>query len=198
MANTIFADVDIEGIIWLVIIVIWVLAQMLNAARNAQKKRDQRGSVPAPRGDSERQEPKPPPVSLPDFLEDILQQQQPKPVKPKRRKPPVPVRSDYQKLKPIPRKSKASDTTVPAADEACYYDHKQQSDFIMSTGMESFKLPIVRLPSLKNCLSMTKTKRKSRMNLNLRDRASFKRAVISRTVLGPPKALQGEAYLSRD
>ena len=197
MTNTIFADLDIEGLIWLVIIVIWVLAQLLNAARSAQKKR---GSLPSQRRESEgRQEAQPGqhPMSLPEFLEDILHQQQPRTVKPIRTRVAKPVQSQYQKLKPIPRKAKAPDADSTEG-EACYYAHKEKSDFIASTGMESFKLQTINLPTLRSSFSLTKIRKKSRVNLNLRNDSSFKRAVISRTVLGPPKSIQGDAYLNRD
>ncbi len=197
MTDTIFADMDIEGIIWLVIIVIWVLAQLLNAARSAQKKRGALPNQRRERDDGEAEHPGQRPISLPDFLEDILHQQQPRTAKPKRTKMATPVKPKYQKLKPIPRKAKA-----PEADstegEACYYAHKEKSDFVMSTGMESFKLQAIKLPTTRSSFSLTKIRKKSRVNLNLRNDSNFKRSVISRTVLGPPKSLASDACLNRD
>lgn len=183
-----------EGIIWLVIIIFWGIAQLLNAIKNSQRNSDS--------GKPHQQRPnnrpnRPPPASLPDFLEAILEQKQ------TQAPPPTPVR------KPRPEPVQPAPAPALSAKEEELRETKRRRDAEQEgafsarpsetiSGMRSFKLPSIKLPTTGNPLSHNKVKRKPKMAFDLRNNNNLKRAVLTRILIGPPKALAEDRFLDKD
>ena len=203
MTSTIFhlANSSAEGIIWLVIIVLWGIGQMLSAIKSARKRNGQ----PQPRPPGPAQRPKPAshgpkmPESLPDFLEGLFGEPEveaPAPVarpRPAQRSPdpPVPASAGGARQAEALRKTNIR-RDAEQADAFAIRPSKSYS------GMRSFKLPSLRLPSTGVPLHRSRVASKPRISFDLQDNANFKRAVLLKEIIGPPKALRDDPYLSAE
>jgi len=187
-----------EGIIWLIIIIFWGIAQLVNAIMNSQRKSDP-GKPRPTRRNTERKRPEPP-ASLPDFLEEILagKQTQAPPPPPARKPRPEPAQPAPPAPTPAFSAKEEELREVKRRRDAEQADAFGERPSERVAGMRSFKLPSLKLPTTGNPLSHNKVKREPRIAFNLRNNDNFKRAVLTRIVIGPPKALADDRFFDRD
>jgi hypothetical protein len=203
MTSAIFhlANNSAEGIIWLVIIVLWGIGQMLSAIKSAQKRN---GQPPRPDG-SPGQSPRRPesagpapkmPDSLPDFLESIFGS-------PKTEAPPPAVspRPVMQSAPPKPKPTVGARQAEELRKTNVRRDAEQADAFAIRpsksySGMRSFKLPSIKLPATGTPLRRSRVASSPRISFDLRNNDNFKRAVLLKEIIGPPKSLHDDPFLS--
>lgn len=190
------AEGEIEGIIWLVVIIFWGIGQLLNAIKNSREKS---GGNPERRSPSDAKQGKGPstPEGLPDFLERIFGSQ-----KIKAPPPPKPHVKLAGKPKPVAPSKLMTKANTKRREKAKQIKLRRDAEQANAFGTESEKSSLgiqsFKLPSTGTQLSNSAIKRIPRISLNLRNDANFKRAILARTIIGPPKALEDDQFLNRN
>ncbi len=190
---------DAEGLIWFVVIIFGAIAQVIGAVKKANAKRVaanpfQGKTKPIDKVQQKRAQPATAskPFTLQSFLQSLAEQQDPvqPPVIPKN-----PTMSDDQQSSSYNSKLSITKKVLkkPAAPKLAPppdYSHLQSSKKRFTP--KSFHLPSIHLPSAGVYQSSKSIRTLPRIDFNLRNSKTLKRAIIGLTILNPPKALEND------
>lgn len=202
------ANGQLEGLIWLVVIVLWGLGQLLNAIKKSQEKDEhdptsQSPAQPQSRGAGNE------PESLQDFLESLAggspesaASNQSEGAGAESRPSSARQKEHSAKQARIrqtaPQRSKSAKSKSGQSESMAKMEVRKRmfrSRDVSSSTIKSFKLPSVKLPRTVNLMSGPKQRKPSQYNLNLDDKAAMKRAILNRYILGAPKALENDPII---
>jgi hypothetical protein len=179
-----------EGIIWLIVAFIWVLAQLFAAAK---KKRDRSAGV------TEEPESEETSQQVREFLEALTGTPVP---------PPPPPKAAIQKAKESLKKRKEearnqrrppiaagqpAEEIEPSLPSPIYDEISAQRSMLQHTvllpSISSLKLRNMRLASLSASGSLRHNRPTHALRPMLKGRQNLKAAMLSRIILGPPKSM---------